>query len=214
MISTYAELKDAIAKWMHRSDIDDRITDFIALAETRLNQDISDIALLRSEAQLVTTAGHRTYDAPSGMISIEYAHRKEPASTPMQIVPARVLAQKYAHEQYSSIPSFMAFDGVYLVLHPTPNGAYTIDYFYRNTINALSDANPSNIVLERFPDLYLWGACHEAALFARDAEFAQAAELKYQTALARARSADHVGGATLRTDLGLRGGAFNFYSGD
>jgi hypothetical protein len=199
---------------MHRSDIDDHIPDFIALAEARLNQDISGIALLRSEAQLITTAGQRTYAAPSGMISIEYAHRKEPTSTPMQIVPARVLAQKYAHEQYTSIPNFMAFDGVYLVLHPTPNGAYTIDYFYRNNIKPLSDINPSNTVLERFPDLYLWAACNEAALFVRDAAFAQAAEQKYQIALARARSADHVGGATLRTDIGLSGGAFNFYNGD
>jgi hypothetical protein len=214
MISTYPELKDAIADWMHRSDLGERIADFIALTESRLSQDISDIALLRSEAQIVTVAGQRAYPAPPGMISIEYAHRKEPASTPVQIVPARVLAQKYAFEQYTSIPNFIAFDGAYLVLHPTPNGAYTIDYFYQNTIDALSDSNPTNVILQRFPALYLWGACHEAAMFIRDMELAQSSEQKYQSALAGARSVDYVGNTTLRTDIGLRGGSFNFYSGD
>jgi hypothetical protein len=214
MISTYSELKDAISDWMHRSDLGSRIPDFIALTESRLSQDISDIALLRSEAQIVTVAGKRAYDAPIGMISIEYARRKEPVSLPMQIVPARVLAQKYAFEQYTSSPRFIAFDGAYLVLHPTPNGAYTIDYLYQNTIDPLSDSNPTNVILQRFPALYLWGSCHEAAMFIRDMELAQSAEQKYQAALAGARSVDYVGGATLRTDVGLRGGSFNFYSGD
>jgi hypothetical protein len=214
MISTYSELKDAIADWVHRPDLGARIPDFIALTESRLSQDISDIALLRSEAQIVTVAGQRTYDAPSGMISIEYARRKEPASTPMQIVPARVLAQKYAFEQYTSLPNFIAFDGAYLVLHPTPNGAYTVDYFYQNTIDPLSDTNPTNVILKRFPALYLWGACHEAAMFSRDVTLAPMAEQKYQAALINARSVDYVGSATLRTDLGLRSGSFNFYSGD
>jgi hypothetical protein len=214
MISTYSELKDAIADWMHRSDLSARIPDFISLTESRLSQDISDIALLRSEAKIVTAAGQRTYAAPAGLIKVEYARRKEPASTPMQIVTARVLAQKYAFEQYTSLPNFIAFDGAYLVLHPTPNGAYTVDYFYQNTIDPLSDSNPTNVILKRFPALYLWGACHEAAMFIRDVALAQGAEQKYQAALTNARSVDYVGGATLRTDLGLRSGSFNFYSGD
>jgi hypothetical protein len=51
-------------------------------------------------------------------------------------------------------------------------------------------------------------------MFSRDVALAQGAEQKYQAALTNARSVDYVGGATLRTDLGLRSGSFNFYSGD
>jgi hypothetical protein len=51
-------------------------------------------------------------------------------------------------------------------------------------------------------------------MFSRDVTLAPMAEQKYQAALINARSVDYVGGAKLRTDLGLRNGAFNFYSGD
>lgn len=214
-MTTFSGLKAAIANWLHRSDLETLIPDFIALTEARLNNDIGDITLLLSEGQISTVAGQRKYTAPAGFIRLNYAKRREPASTPMQIVSARSLADKYAFEQYNSIPSFIAFDGVNLVLHPTPNGAYTIDYTMHNTVTPLSDAAPSNVVLARFPGLYLWGACHEAAIYIRDTALAAMAEQKYQDALKNARSVDYLGDALLRSDAAMRnGGSFNFYSGD
>lgn len=40
-ISTYAELKSAVADWLHRSDLDGVIPDFVALAEDRLRADLA-----------------------------------------------------------------------------------------------------------------------------------------------------------------------------
>jgi len=37
-ISTFAELKTAAANWLDRSDLTDRIPEFIALAEARFNR--------------------------------------------------------------------------------------------------------------------------------------------------------------------------------
>ncbi len=38
-ISTYAELKTGIANWLDRTDLTDKIPDFIALAESRHRRD-------------------------------------------------------------------------------------------------------------------------------------------------------------------------------
>ena len=38
-LTTFAELKTAVANWLDRSDLDDRIPEFIALAETRHRRD-------------------------------------------------------------------------------------------------------------------------------------------------------------------------------
>ena len=38
-ITTYAELKTAISNWLDRTDLDDRIPEFIALAEARHRRD-------------------------------------------------------------------------------------------------------------------------------------------------------------------------------
>lgn len=214
-LGTFSGLKASVADWLHRSDLDARIPDFIALAESRITNDISDITLLLSEGQIVTAAGQRKYPAPAGFIRLNYVYRREPASTPMQIVSPRALAEKYAFEQYTSIPNFIAFDGLNIVVHPTPNGAYTIDYTMQDMVMSLSDAAPTNVILTRFPGLYLWGACYEAAVYCRDAALMQIAEGKYKEALTNARSVDYLGDATLRTDVALRsGGSFNFYTGD
>lgn len=213
-LGNFAELKASVADWLHRADLTTRIPDFIALAEARISHDIGDITLLLSEGQIVTIAGQRKYLAPAGFIRLNYAHRREPASTPMQIVSPRALAEKYAFEQYNSIPDMIAFDGVNFVLHPTPNGAFTIDYTMQDRVTPLSDAAPTNVVLTRFPGLYLWGACHEAAVFIRDTKLIELTEKKYELALVNARSVDYLGDATLRTDVALRGGGFNFYAGE
>ena len=37
-LDNYANLKDAVADWLDRSDLDSRIPDFISLAEARVNR--------------------------------------------------------------------------------------------------------------------------------------------------------------------------------
>lgn len=213
-IANYTDLKSAVSAWMHRTDLDSRIPDFIALAEPKINYDIGDILLLLSESTITTSTGTRKYPAPNGFLRLEYVYRREPASTPMQIVSSRSLAEKYAHEQYTSIPQQIAFDGENLVLHPTPNGAFTIDYTYQNEIAKLSNSVPTNEILTRFPGLYLNGALYQAAMFIGNDKDAAKWQAEYQAALQNARSIDYMGNAKLRTNIPTSGNSFNFYTGD
>jgi len=56
-ISTYSELQTAVANWLDRDDLTDRIPEFIALAEARFNR----VLRLRSmeSKQTASTIGGR-----------------------------------------------------------------------------------------------------------------------------------------------------------
>lgn len=211
-IGTYAELKAAVVNWLHRSDLAERVPEFIALAEARIQHDITDIAPLLSGGVIITIPGQRKYAAD--LIRLNWAVRKEPTTTPLQIVGARELADKYSHEQYRSIPQQIAYDGVNLVLHPTPSATFTISYTCQDRLAPLSADADTNLVLQRFPGLYLYGALQESAPFIRDDARAALWASKYAEALQNARSVDYVGDARLRVDLALRRGGFNFLTGD
>ena len=53
-INTYATLQTAVANWLDRSDLTDRIPEFIALAEARMNRNLR-LALMLNVDQ--TTLG-------------------------------------------------------------------------------------------------------------------------------------------------------------
>ena len=62
-LTTYPELKIAIADWMERGDLAARAGDFVALAESRLNRLLRSPALER-EATVTVAQGERTAAAP------------------------------------------------------------------------------------------------------------------------------------------------------
>ena len=59
-ISTYSELQTAAANWLDRSDLSDRIPEFIALAEARFNR-ILRIRDMETVSTAISTAAGTGY---------------------------------------------------------------------------------------------------------------------------------------------------------
>ena len=68
-LSTFTELKDAVADWLDRSDLTTRIPDFITLAESRLNRDLR-IRPMEVRSTMTTTAGNQYFNLPGGYIQM------------------------------------------------------------------------------------------------------------------------------------------------
>ena len=92
-INTYATLQTAVANWLDRSDLTDRIPEFIALAEARMNRNLR-LALMLNVDQTTlggaTTlvAGTRDYDLPSGYLQmVDFHLRTAPITTLSYITP-------------------------------------------------------------------------------------------------------------------------------
>lgn len=160
-ISTYSELQTAITDWMDRTDLTGSATDFITLAEARLNRKIDAV---ETDATLTGTVDSRNVDV-SALSIIE----------PMAVFIADTVGGDereveikapgtFAYNDTSGEPGFVALNGTNLVFDRPLDVAYSIRFRYRGRF-ALSDAAPTNDLLTNHPDVYLaasimWGGVY------------------------------------------------------
>jgi len=81
-INTYATLQTAVANWLDRSDLTDRIPEFIALAEARMNRVLRLAIMLNVDETTLggataLVAGTRDYALPSGYLQMVDFHKNE-----------------------------------------------------------------------------------------------------------------------------------------
>lgn len=156
---TYAELKASIATYMHRADLESVIPTFIQLAEGGLFRELSPPET-ETIVTGVTVDGYAVLPADFGTLqkltvtvggitrSLEY------------IALANV-------GTVAGEPGYYSFEAGKLRIYNTDDGqAYALHYL--PSMAPLSTLAPSNWLLEKAPDLYLYASCLEAAKHIRD----------------------------------------------
>lgn len=181
-LSTYGQLKAAVADWLERDDLADRTGDFIALAESRLNR-ILRARCLESESTLAATPGSRALPLPAGFrealgLWLETANGRTPL---LYRDPADLEVDKTPGS-----PRAWGVDGGRLILDRPCDRAYSLTLRLLGRL-ALSDSQPSNGILADYPDLYLFGALVEAAPYLRDADMLALFAARFDGALTEAR---------------------------
>ena len=68
-ISNYSELKSAIADWLDRTDLDEKIPNFISLAETRHKRDFK-IRRMETRVTASTIADSEYYSLPDNYVAM------------------------------------------------------------------------------------------------------------------------------------------------
>jgi len=176
-INTYATLQTAVANWLDRSDLTDRIPEFIALAEARMNRTLRlsmmlnvDETTLGGAATLV--AGTRDYALPSGYLQmVDFHLRTSPITTLSYLTPEN-MNRMWAGSQGGKPLAYTIFadnsTGTPIKkvrLGPSPASAYDYSIMFYKKIDALSVANTTEQMLTDNPDIYLYGALLEAEPF-------------------------------------------------
>ena len=199
-LTTYAQLKSAVADWLERSDLSDRVGDFITLAESRLNR-VLRLRLMESDQSLVATPGSRMILLPLGF--------REPVALWREAAGGRqalsfVDVASLEAQASAGQPQHWTVDGGFLAFERPCDQAYGFTLRMLGRL-ALSDVAPSNAVLADYPDLYLFGALVEAAPYLRDAEMLSLFAARFDAALAevRMKEARSRALANLRFDPGL-----------
>ena len=163
MIETYDDLKASVIGRISNEKVAGVVAECIQLAESRMRNDLLIRRMERSE--------HGTFDGaviflPDDCEQIQrlmyYIGDKEfsvPFADPKSV--ERLTGT-------SGDPKAYTMKDQAIVLYPTPESAreYTLDYV--PFIADLSDTNPSNWILDRAPDVYLWATCVEAANYLHD----------------------------------------------
>ena len=169
-IATYDDLVTAIGNWLVRSDLSDRIPEFIVLAEAKFNRQLE----LRQMEQRSTTEVDTTSTAPEfitlpadfntmrrvclssveGKPSLEYL-------SPVALYDMRI--NHFGDD--SGQPEFFTIINNEMELLPIPDQDYTVEMVYRKNIPALGSSNQQNWLLTLAPDLYLYGSLREASIY-------------------------------------------------
>lgn len=169
-ITTYSELKAAIANWLVRQDLTDRIPECIALAEATMNRDIEH---WRGEKRATATLDARFSAVPDDYIA-PIRFQVDTVKCPLEpISPQDMHERRAMANDTAGTPEAYALVGTEFEFFPTPAESHTGTLYYRAAIPALSDSNASNWVLENAPDIYLYGSLIASApLLQEDARLA------------------------------------------
>jgi hypothetical protein len=167
-ISTYAELQTAVANWLDRDDLTDRIPEFIALAEAKMNR-VLRISLMENISTAISTVGgQRDYSLPAGFTGMKEFHLNTDPLTPLSYLTPEMMSRLWAGSTSGKPRAFTLFsDGGTrkIKLGPAPDAVYTTSMLYLKKIDNLSVANPTETMLTENPDIYLYGALLEAEPF-------------------------------------------------
>jgi len=209
-LSSYSELKSAIANWLNRTDLTDEIADdFIKLTEADFNAKLR----IRAMEQIDTiTIDSETETVPTGFIAVRSFYiLSSSVKYPLEyITPANMFETKggsrtgkprtYTIESDNETETFR--------FGPSPDTSYSGYLSYYKAISPLSISNTSNWMLANHPAVYLYGSLFHAANFLGGVEPQQVQNWlqMYATAMERIENndkQDSYGGApvTQRTDV-------------
>ena len=159
-ITTYSELKTAIANWLDRTDLDDRIPEFIQLAEARHRRDFK-IRRMETRVTANTIADTEYYSLPDNFTAMRNIQLNTDPKTPLEYLTPEQM-DRIKGGSTKGKPKAYSIIGNNFQLRPIPDGVYEIEMLYYKYFTALSDSNTTNDMLTYHPDLYLYGSLVEA----------------------------------------------------
>ena len=163
-LSNFSELKTGVANWLDRSDLTDRIPEFITLAEARFNRVLRIRDMETVSTAISTTAGTREYDLPTGFVQMREFHLTTDPLTPLSYITPEMMSRIWAGSSRGK-PEVFTVIADKVRLGPNPDAVYTTSMLYYKKITALSASATTNDMLTNSPDIYLYGTLLEATPF-------------------------------------------------
>jgi len=162
-INTYSTLQTAVANWLDRNDLTDRIPEFVALAEATFNR-VLRLRAMETTVADATPSGSKEDALPTGYLQMREVHLATTPVVSLSYITPEIMYRIRAGST-SGKPNSYTIVGDNILFGPTPDGAYDYSMTYYKAFDALSDAAPTNWLITNAPDLYLYGALLQAEPF-------------------------------------------------
>lgn len=162
-ITTYSELKTAIANYIHRNDLTSVLDDFIDQCEAEMQRKIK-LLEFETTGTITITAGAGTL--PTGFIGARALSWDGAPDRILQYVTPDRLNRINASDP--SYVNYYTITGDQIKLANDTDGTVNITYLARFT--PLSGSATSNAILTNHPSAYLYGSLMHAAIYAKDFE--------------------------------------------
>lgn len=175
-ISTYAELKTAIANFLARDDLTDQIPNFIQLAEARMSREL-ETREQEKRATATLTSGDEFIALPTDMREIREVKLNTNPNRVLTYYSPTSLDSTYSGTG-TGVPQGFSIVGKEMKLRPIPDSGYTAEIVYIGGLASISDVSTPTLFL-RSPDLYLYGALAEAYAYLLDEQRAAQYDQKF-----------------------------------
>ena len=164
-LTTYAELQTSIAEFLNRDDLTAKIPDFIVLAEAQMN---AELRHWRMEKRATAEMDTQYTALPQDFIQpVRFIITGSQVSSLSQTDSKTIADRRAANNAVGRPTEYSIMDGA-IEVFPTPDTTYTLELLYFRTLNALTNGNTSNWVLEYYPNAYLYGALLHSAPYLMD----------------------------------------------
>lgn len=187
-IKTCADLKSAIADWLDRDDLTDRIPDFINFAEARIHYGVAQGAMklepVRVPAMLTllqTATSDRHVCLPDNFLETASVTVTTGGVATLDLL-APELFWRMDPGQTHGMPKRFTIEGGQLALSPAPHVSIGLDINYYAKFPALVEDTDTNWLLVNVPEIYLFAALVEASIYTRDRAASEEYLLRYATA--------------------------------
>jgi hypothetical protein len=188
-ITSYSELKLAVANWLGREELTNRIPEFIAMAEDRIAMDLR-VQAMETTANLTISTQRVSF--PTGFLEARRLYLDSSYEKPLDYFsPAVFWTRGFANE--TGQPDAYTIEGQEFVFAPSPSASVTGKLLYYKRFTALSAAGDTNWILSNARGLLLYGALVEAYMFLEDDAGALKMAAMYDQLLSRVTNADKIG---------------------
>jgi hypothetical protein len=197
-LDTYAALKTSVLGWLARPGdplVEPAVPDMVRLFEVEASRRLK-VAGAEKLISLSAT-GTAAVQLPTDCVQIRQAAIG--GLTLNYLPPNQLVGNGGQTDSYSIV-------GRDLWLGPGTNGDQIVDLVYQSGVPSLSDANPTNWLLDSAPDAYLFGALVEAEVYIGEDQRAQGWLARREAAFASLEMADRklrwAGPLQIRVDTG------------
>tara|TARA_Y100000588_G_scaffold390035_1_gene494380 strand:+ start:1171 stop:1797 length:627 start_codon:yes stop_codon:yes gene_type:complete len=162
-INTYSTLQTAVANWLDRNDLTDRIPEFISLAEATFNRTLR-IRAMETTVSDTTPSGSKEDALPSGYLQMREIHLTTSPVISLAYITPEIMYRIRAGS-HNGKPNAYTIVGDNILFGPTPDDGYGYSMTYYKAFDALGDDTQTNWLILNAPDLYLYGTLLQAEPF-------------------------------------------------
>lgn len=156
----YQALQEQVANHFVSTELVPFIPTAITLAEAELNR------RLRTRESLTrarTTASEAYEGLPEDFNVMRSVYLVTTPPQRLEVMPVAGIQAVQERTPGAGRPMYFSVTGDALQLTPEPDTDYPLEILYHARLPELSDANPTNWLLRRNPDIYLYGALLQAS---------------------------------------------------
>lgn len=166
-LTNYSDLQTAILDWMGRpgdaTALAGRVQDAITVFESKVRRNLRHPQMVN---QQILAIDAEYVDLPTDYLEMKDMFLQYDPTQPLRQVSLEALRFLF-NESETNIPTHFAISGNQIVFGPAPDDVYSAQMTYY-AFTGLSNIAPTNWLMTKYPDLYLFGALIEAHSFAAD----------------------------------------------